>query len=75
MPNRRLRLAIVRMTVLAMPEDSILRKIAILYMRGYADWEIRDELNLTKKVLSEARGQIRQTLIDAGLLGGDSPKQ
>lgn len=65
--TRRNRLAIVRMTVLLMEKESLERKISTLIMKNYADWEIRDELNITKKVLTETMGRIKQMLIEAGV--------
>ena len=65
--TRRNRLAIVRMTVLLMEKESLERKISTLIMKDYADWEIRDELNITKKVLTETMGRIKQMLIEAGV--------
>lgn len=65
--TRRNRLAIVRMTVLLMEKESLERKISTMIMKNYADWEIRDELNITKKVLTETMGRIKQMLIEAGV--------
>lgn len=65
--TRRNRLAIVRMTVLLMEKESLERKISTLIMKNYADWEIRDELNITKKVLTETMSRIKQMLIEAGV--------
>ena len=65
--TRRNRLAIVRMTVLLMEKESLERKISTLIMKNYADWEIQDELNITKKILSESMGRIKQMLLDAGV--------
>lgn len=65
--TRRNRLAIVRMTVLLMEKESLERKISTLIMKDYADWEIQDELNITKKVLTETMGRIKQMLIEAGV--------
>ncbi len=65
--TRRNRLAIVRMTVLLMEKESLERKISTLIMKNYADWEIRDELNITKKILSESMERIKQMLLEAGV--------
>lgn len=65
--TRRNRIAIVRMTVLLMEKESLERKISTLIMKNYADWEIRDELNITKKILSESMERIKQMLLEAGV--------
>ena len=65
--TRRNRLANVRMTVLLMEKESLERTISTLIRKNYADWEIRDELNITKKVLTETMGRIKQMLIEAGV--------
>ena len=58
------RLTLVRLVLDIMPEDSIDKAVSRKYMENCSDLDIRIELQITKKSLTESRKRIKQLLLD-----------
>lgn len=65
--NRRARLELVRQCVESMPTESQERLVAVRFMYDYSELDIRDELQITRVALLEAKRRIKQQLLNAGV--------
>ena len=57
------RLTLVRLVVENLPEDSIDRGVALRYMANYTEMDIRAEMQITRKSLTESRKRLKQLLL------------
>lgn len=58
------RLKLVRLVIESLPEDSIDKGVALRYMANYTEMDIRAEMQITRKSLTESRKRLKQLLID-----------
>lgn len=59
------RVALVRLVVSTMPEDTVEKKVSNCFMKNYCEMDIRLELKITQKSLCESKLRIKQMLLEA----------
>jgi len=57
----------VRKALLSLDKNDNIRRVMVCYMLNYCEIDIRQELQITKKELLEARKRIKEILVDLGV--------
>lgn len=65
--NRRRRIKLVRQALESMPRSGIERMVSLRYMHDFTELDIREDLCITKRVLSDAKVRIKTILVEVGI--------